>query len=103
MAGKILDRFSIVDDSSDATTVGELVTYVNDALIFAPSMLLVPASHWTAVDGDDEAFDVSFTDQKTTVSARVFVDAQGAMRSFSTNERFARDPAHHARITMTRW
>ena len=42
---------SMADDATDKVTTGELVTYLNDALLFAPSMLLGPATTWTPVDG----------------------------------------------------
>lgn len=93
MAGKILDLFDIGDDASEKVTIGELVTYLNDALIFAPSMLLGPSTSWLPVD--DGTFDVSLTDWGHTVTARVYVDADGAMFNFSTTDRFGEDPTNH--------
>ena len=102
MAGKILDLFDIADDASEKVTIGELVTYVNDALMFAPSMLLGPSTTWATVD--DGAFDVTLTDWGHAVTARVFVDADGAMFNFSTTGRFGEDPADHAAgLVRTEW
>jgi hypothetical protein len=102
MTAKILDRFRMLDDASEKVTIGELVTYLNDALIFAPSMLLGPASAWEAVD--DGAFDVSLTDGEHTVRARVHVDADGAMFGFSTMDRFGEEPANRsADLVATEW
>jgi hypothetical protein len=102
MAGKVLDTFSIVDDQSEKITIGELVTWVNDALWFAPSMLLDARTTWTGVD--DLTFDVSTVDRGTTVKARVFVDERGAMTDFSTTDRFGEEPANrNAGMVRAEW
>lgn len=90
MSGKLLDLISVVDEKGEKIAIGELVTYLNDALMVAPSMLLGPESTWTAVD--ENTFDVSLTDCGRTVKARVFLDAQGALKDFSTTDRFGQDP-----------
>ncbi len=89
MLGKALDLLTVVDGSGSEYDVSELVTYLNDAILFAPSMILGPETAWT--DVDEHSFDVSLTDRGTTVSARVFVDPHGAPTDFSTTDRFAAD------------
>jgi hypothetical protein len=102
MAAKLFDRIAVADDTSEKVTIGELVTYVNDALMFAPSMLLRPTTIWTAID--DDTFDVTSSDHGTTVTARVVVDADGAMKDFSTTDRFGEDPAHRKDgMVRARW
>jgi len=81
-----LDLFTVEDAQGEQLDVGELVTYLNDAVLLAPSMLLVPEVSFTAVDAD--AFDVALTNRGTTVRARVFLDPGGAPRDFSTTDRF---------------
>ncbi|MGE5707984.1 MAG: DUF6544 family protein [Bacteroidota bacterium] len=90
MLGKIFDLVPVVDERGEEVIVGELVTYLNDAIMVAPSMLLTPQTTWTGVD--DESFDVTLTDCGRTVKARVFLDAQGAPKNFSTTDRFIQDP-----------
>ncbi|MBK8938895.1 MAG: CoA-binding protein [Polyangiaceae bacterium] len=90
MLGKLLDSVAVVDDASEEVTIGECVTYLNDAVLMAPSMLLVPEVTFSAAG--DEAFDVVLTDAGRTVRARVFVDAQGAVTDFSTTDRFYAPP-----------
>jgi hypothetical protein len=80
--------------------VGELVTYLDDAVLFAPSMLLGSDTTWSAVDGDTGAFDVALTDAGNRVSARVFLDADGAPCDFSTTDRFADLPGG---LVRARW
>lgn len=87
MLGKLLGLITVANGSGEEFDIGELVTYVNDAILLAPSMLLVPATSWSAVD--DQSFDVSFRDRSRTVSARVFIDERGAPCDFSTEDRFA--------------
>lgn len=102
MSGKLFDLISVVDEKGEKIAIGELVTYVNDALMIAPSMLLVPEVTWTAVD--ENAFDVSLTDSGYSVTARVYIDATGALKDFSTTDRFGQDPDDptHA-FVRTQW
>jgi hypothetical protein len=90
MVGKVLDLFTVVDGSGPEYDVGELVTWLNDAILFAPSMLLGPATAWSRVD--EGSFDVALTDRDRTVRARVLVDGRGAVRDFSTTDRFYSEP-----------
>lgn len=101
MLGRLFDRFSIVDDASEQISVGELVTWLSDAIFFAPSMLLGLEATWTPVDQD--TFDVTLTDQDRTVSARVSIDENGALTNFTTIDRYASDPADPQRLVRTRW
>lgn len=102
MTGRLLDLVPMAEDASVEVTTGELVTYLNDALLFAPSMLLGPGTLWSAVDTD--SFDVTLTDRDTRVTARVQVDERGAITDFSTTDRFGQDPANpDAGLVRTRW
>jgi hypothetical protein len=87
MLGKLLDRIVVADGKGSEFDVGELTTYLNDAVLMAPSMLLGLTTSWSAVD--DGSFDVSLTDAGRTVTARVFVDERGAPYDFSTTDRYA--------------
>ncbi|MFL5353015.1 DUF6544 family protein [Archangium sp.] len=92
--GRMLIRpfelFTAQDNKGPELDIGELVTYLNDAILLAPSMVLGPETTWTGVD--DSSFDVAFTDRGRTVTARVFLDTRGAPRDFSTTDRFCQDP-----------
>lgn len=81
-----LDLFTLEDARGAELDVGELVTYLNDAVLLAPSMLLAPQVAWAEVD--DGAFDVSLSDHGVRVEARVLLDARGAPRDFRTIDRF---------------
>lgn len=100
MLGKVLDVFPVVDDVSEETAIGELVTYLNDGVFLAPSILLGPGVTWAGVD--DASFDVALTDGGRTVSARVFVDERGAAMNFSTTDRFY-TPLGEKHARRTRW
>jgi Family of unknown function (DUF6544) len=86
MHGTVLGLVTVADGHGDEFDEGELVTFLNDALVLAPSMLLDTSTTWSSVD--DGSFDVSFTDAERTVGARVTVDADGAMTGFATTNRF---------------
>jgi len=90
-----VDAFTVQDAHGEAFDLGELVTWVNDAVLFAPSMLLHPSVNWHA-DGED-AFRLVMVDHLHTVEARVEVDPSGAVTGFVTPDRWfapsgARDP-----------
>jgi hypothetical protein len=86
MLGKLLDRIVVADGEGSEFDIGELTTYLNDAVLMAPSMLLGASTSWNAVD--DGSFDVSLTDAGRTVTGRVFVDERGAPYDFSTTDRY---------------
>ena len=97
MIGKVLDVFTVADGHGPELDAGELVTWLNDAVLFAPSMLLGPGIAWS--EADDRSFDVALTDRGLTVNARVTVDEGGAPLNFSTTDRFRCDPSD----PVTRW
>ncbi|PTL82752.1 DUF6544 family protein [Vitiosangium sp. GDMCC 1.1324] len=97
-----LDLFTAEDARGAELDIGELVTYLNDAILLAPSLVLGSESSWSAVD--DRSFDVALTDRGRTVTARVFLDERGAPRDFSTTDRFCQDPHDPKRpFVRTRW
>lgn len=99
---RLFDRFTLADATGPAYDLGELVTWLNDAVLLAPSMLLGPATTWTEID--NLSFDVSFADRATRVTARVFLDERGAPVDFSTEDRYVEDPftAGHP-LVRARW
>lgn len=107
MLGRVLDAVSVVDEGDEHVATGELVTWLNDALFLAPSMLLRPEITWREIRGalGQHAFDVTLTDRGRVVSARVFVDDDGTLTDFSTTDRFLSRPgADGAPVwTRTRW
>ena len=97
MLGKLLGLVTVADGKGDEFDVGELLTWLNDAVLMAPSMLLTPAVSWAQVDND--SFDVSLTDAGHTVTARVFLDARGAPVDFAA-DRYASLPGG---LLLARW
>jgi len=102
MLVRLFDVLPLVDATGSELDTGELVTYLNDAILLAPSMLLGPATTWAGVD--DDRFDVSLTDQGRTVTARVTLDSRGAPSDFSTEDRYCHDPFTRGHpLTRARW
>lgn len=66
MHGKLLGLITVADGSGPELDISELTTYVNDALMLAPSMLLTPAVRWMAVD--DNSFDVTISDGRISAT-----------------------------------
>ena len=75
------------------------MTWLNDAVLLAPSMLLDPAVV-IREDEDDDGFGVEVTDGGRTVAARVLVDENGAPRDFWTDDRYADLPGG---LVRARW
>lgn len=90
MLAKAFDLFRVVDATGSELDIGELVTYLNDAILMAPSLLLGPETTWREVDAD--SFDVTLRDGALAVTARVSLDERGAPRDFSTTDRFLYTP-----------
>lgn len=86
MRGSILGKLDVVDGSGPELDLGELVTWVDDALMMAPSMLLPPVGLWSSVDR--HSFDISVADGPNAVIGRVFVDGLGRMTDFRTTDRW---------------
>ena len=98
---RLLDRFTVGDGTGEAYDIGELVTYLNDAVLLAPALLLAPNVRWSEVDA--RSFDVELTDHGRTVKARVFIDDRGAPVDFETTDRFYSDRNDASKVTRCRW
>ncbi len=90
MHGKVLGLVTVAHGVGTEFDIGELTTYLNDAVFLAPSMLLTSAVSWSEVDAD--RFDLRLTDSGHTVTARVFLDERGAPRDFSSEDRYVALP-----------
>jgi hypothetical protein len=98
MHGTLLGLVPVANGSGDEFDVGELTTYLNDAVLLAPTFLLGPDVEWRAVDG--ESFDLTLTDAGRAVTARVVVDERGAPVDFSSDDRYADLPGG---LVRARW
>ncbi|MFC5238230.1 DUF6544 family protein [Pseudonocardia zijingensis] len=99
MRGTVLGLVPVVRGSGPRFDTSELVTWLNDAVLMAPSMLLGPGTTWSA-GPDDRSFDVALTDRGRTVSARVLLGPNGAPREFWTDDRYADLPGG---LVRARW
>ncbi|MBK8011301.1 MAG: hypothetical protein IPK13_08115 [Deltaproteobacteria bacterium] len=102
MVVRLFDWVTVVDRRGLELDTGELVTYLNDLVLIAPSMLLQPNVAWRA-GVDENSFDVSLTDAGRTVTARVSVDSDGAPVNFETDDRFFEETGAAERWRRTRW
>lgn len=60
MLGKVFGLFTVADGSGKEFDIGELTTYLNDAILLAPSMVLGPDTSWTGTG--ENSFEVRLTD-----------------------------------------
>jgi hypothetical protein len=98
MHGRLLGLVTVANGSGPEYDASELVTFLNDAVIFAPSMLLRLPVSWSAAG--DRSFDVTLTDSGHRVTARVFLDERAAVSDFSTDDRYADTPGG---LVQARW
>ncbi|MFI9811276.1 DUF6544 family protein [Saccharothrix variisporea] len=82
-----LGAITVADAAGPEMDRAELVTYLADAILFAPSTLLDLPVTWTAVA--DDTFAVTLTDRDVQVTARVTTDHGGAPREVATDDRWA--------------
>lgn len=99
MRGRLLGAVPVADGSGPEFDVGELVTWLDDAVLLAPSMLLDPAVTWGGVD--DATFDVGVTDGGRTATVRVRVDEAGRVRDVATDDRYCALPSGPVRARWT--
>jgi hypothetical protein len=95
-----LDLVTVRDLRGPEMDLGELVTWLNDAVLLAPSMLLVPAVSWSEAGPD--AFDVALVDRGNAVRARVAVGGDGRVTDFRTEDRWYADP-RSGELVPTPW
>jgi hypothetical protein len=99
MRGTLLGVLPVVRGHGATFDTSEQVTWLNDAVLMAPSMLLSPAVRWS--DGPDgHSFVLDFTDAGRTVRAEVQLDSRGAPRDFHTDDRYADLPGG---LVRARW
>lgn len=97
-----LDLFTAEDVTGPEIQLSELVTYLNDAVLFAPSFLFRPEVSWSSPSaGDADRFALALTHGGQAVTAQVSVDDRGAPTTFSTTDRFVQDP-HRQGHPLTR-
>ena len=98
MHGKLLGLLTVADGSGPEFDTGELTTFLNDAILLAPSMLLGLDVEWKELD--DHSFEVTLTDSGRTVSAKVFLDDAATPVDFASTDRWADLPDG---LVQTRW
>ncbi|MBS2023244.1 MAG: hypothetical protein JST92_12585 [Deltaproteobacteria bacterium] len=99
MSARMFDLFPVAEGRGEPLDVGELVTWLNDAVLLAPSLLLDPSVTFAPRTGD--SFEVAVTDSGRTVRAVVELDADGLPRDFHTTDRFVQDA--RGAWTRARW
>jgi hypothetical protein len=81
MFGKIAGLYTIFDARGPELDQASMLRYLNETTWF-PIALLSDYITWQAVD--DHSFDVTFTDDGRSVTARFIIDAQGRLLNFVT-------------------
>lgn len=102
MQAKLFDARTVAEATGEQIDIGELVTYLNDAVLMAPSMLLNDNVQFGERNG--RSFEVTLHDRGHCVTARVTTDEHGCPVNFSTEDRFVTDPEDpKKRMIRARW
>jgi len=102
MSGRLLGLVRVAHGEGEEFDIRELATFLNDAVLLAPSFLLTETVTWSQGDGD--SFDVTLGNVGHAVTARVLVDGRGAPQGFSTTDRYANLPEGLTRAeSQYRW
>ena len=96
-----LGLFKAADSTGHEFDMGELVTWLDDAILFAPSMLLAWNVKWLEADG--QSFDLDFADHGLRVHGRVRVDERGLPLYFVTHDRWCSNPVDRGRLIRAQW
>jgi hypothetical protein len=87
MRGRALGVVPVVDGSGPEFDTGELTTWLDDAVLMAPGMLLHPRVAWSA--GGEDSFRLAVTDAGRTVGAEVFLGDGDLPRDVRSSDRWA--------------
>lgn len=96
-----LGLFTAAEATGREMDLGELVTWLDDAVLFAPSMLLAPNVQWLSTDS--HSFDLDFEDRGLRVHGRVRVDQRGLPLYFVTHDRWCANPVERGRLIRAQW
>lgn len=86
MHGKLAGLVTVADGSGPEFDLGELSTWLNDAVLLAPSMLLCADVEWEGLD--DDTFAVTLQDRDHRVGATVRLDRTGRPADHWTTDRW---------------
>lgn len=104
MTGKLLGA-TVARGAGSEFDEGELVTWLNDAVLLAPGLLFDAGA--SVVELDDAHLEVTLSDSGITVTGVVELDVRGAPVLFSTRNRFADLPTGPVRAEwqtpVTEW
>jgi hypothetical protein len=95
MRATMMRWIPVVDEKGAELDDGELVTYLNDAILLAPSMLLGPEATFSPLG--ENSIRVTLNDRGRSVSAAVILDERRAPVDFRTTDRFVQDPSDRRR------
>ncbi|WP_029432356.1 DUF6544 family protein [Blastococcus sp. URHD0036] len=99
MRGKLLGLVPVANGSGPEFDTSELVTWLDDAVLMAPGMLLDPRVGWEETGAD--SFRVAVTDAGRTVGAEVRLGAHGRPYDVRTDDRWADLPGGLVRATWS--
>lgn len=84
---KLLKRFKVVNAGGEIMNQSELVTYLNDLLIFAPGAVLIAPIEWETID--DYRVNATITYFGKQISAELIFNEKYELINFISHDRYA--------------
>ncbi len=104
MKGKLMRLITIFDERGEAFDIGELNTYINDAFLMFPWVLIQLKDRFTWKEVNDKVLSFKFSDHNIVIEAELQFDDQGLLANYITNDRFLnRDPKDPKKYVRTMW
>lgn len=91
--GKLGGLFTIADAQGEALNQGAMLRYLNEMVLWFPQALLNENISFAAVD--DGSAQVIFTDQGKSVTATLFMDAEGKLTDFVAERYYEAGDAYY--------
>lgn len=91
--GKLAGLFTIADAQGEALSQGAMLRYLNEMVLWFPQALL--NENITFAPVDEDSAQVIFTDQGKSVTATLFVDAEGKLTDFVAERYYEAGDAYY--------
>ena len=104
MKGKLMRLITIFDEKGKTFDIGELTTYLNDAFLLFPWIIIHQKNRFTWNENANGVLGFKFTDHGMTVGGDLYFDEEGLLTNYITTDRYLnRDKQNPDKYIQTKW